>query len=196
MEKKEKIKLIIIFSVVSVILLAVFFWLNNRPDDGIFEKKTVASDSQIKKLLSKNIDASYPGTPREVVKLYLNIIQCMYNSKWTESEFDGLIAMQRGLFDEEFLFANPLDRHKAVAKAEAAAAKENSRTILTYKVQSNNKTDRYKKNGDSLASLSSYYMMKEGTKYTYVYVEFVLREDENHRWKILGYRLADKTDIE
>ena len=44
----------------------------------------------ITKITTKNLDTSYPQTPREVIKLYNDILKCYYNENCTEDEIRAL----------------------------------------------------------------------------------------------------------
>ena len=46
------------------------------------------------------------------------------------------------------------------------------------------------------AKIIASYTMKEASDYKKTYEEFLLREDENGRWKIVGWRLTDPIEIE
>ena len=60
-------------------------------------------------LMSKNIAANYPATPREVMKLYNRYMLCLYgveSSKLTDGEVRALGEKMREMYDEELLEGN------------------------------------------------------------------------------------------
>lgn len=194
MKGKNLAKLLGGLMFIGVILLIAFYWLNNRPDDSVYTKEgTVNTEAQA--ILAKDMERNYPASVREVVRLYSRISKCWYNEKISEEEFTGLVEVQRKLFDEELLDANPLPVFTESLAGELAAAKENKKTMVNYRVQKQSSVKKWESEGNSFASIIVCFMMK-GESYEYTYEEFLLREDENERWKIVGWQLTAPVEIE
>ncbi len=196
MKGKKNAQLIGTLCIVVFVMLGVFLALNLREDNGIFSKEE-KKNTEAQTILAKDIDRNYPATVREVVRLFSRISQCYHNQTVSEEELTKLIEMQRKLFDEEFLYNNPLDNFTNKLTAEIDAAKEKKQEMVSWRVQKQSSVKNWKDEENSFASIVASYTMntkKEG--YTRTYEQFLLREDENGRWKIVGWRLTDPIEIE
>ena len=178
-------------------MLGVFLVLNLQEDDGVFSKKDTAKNTEAQNILSKNLDRNYPATVREVVRLFSRISKCYYNETLSEEEFNSLVEFQRKLFDEEFLQNNPLDTFTDNLATEIEIAKAKEHTMAMYRVQKQSSVTTWKDGENHFASIvASYTMSAKGESPTRTFEEFLLREDENKRWKIVGWRLTDPIEIE
>ena len=196
MKGKKLAQLIGSLGVVAVVVLGVFLALNLREDDGVFSKKD-AKNTEVQNILSKDIDRNYPATVREVVRLFSRVSKCYYNETVSEEEFKELVEFQRKLFDEEFLQNNPLETftNNLTAEIDVAKAKENK--MAMYRVQKQSSANTWNDGDNHFASIiASYTMSAKGESPTWTFEEFLLREDEKGRWKIVGWRLTDPIEIE
>lgn len=192
---KQMTKLIGGLMLLAIAVLVVFYIINQRPDNGIYAKEgTINTEAQA--ILSKDIERNYPATVREVVKLYSRITKCWYNELISKEELSQLISMQRQLFDEEFLSNNPLSTHEKELTNEIEQAKSEKQTMASYRIQIESNVKKWETDGTNYASIIVCYMVKKKSGYEYTYEEFLLREDEKERWKIVGWRLTDPIDIE
>ena len=141
------------------------------------------------------MDRNYPATVREVVEVYSRISKCLYNEKVTEEEFTGLVTMIRKLYDEELLENNPLEEYTKKLLAEITAAKANDYYMTRYQVQKLSSAVKREVDGDNFASIIACYTVNNDGTYEKSYEEFLLREDENNRWKIVGWRLVEPIEI-
>lgn len=180
---------------VCVAILIVYFVLNQKANDDIFSKKENVS-TEVQNILSKDLERNYPATVREVVRLYSRISKCYYNESISESEFEQLITMQRQLFDEEFLEYNPLETFTNNLSSEVESIRKNEHTMISYRVQKQSSVVSWESGENVFSSIIASYTLKEGSEYKKTYEEFLLREDENGRWKIVGWRLTDPIEIE
>lgn len=196
MKGKKLTRLIGSLCVVVVVVLGVFLALNLREDNRFFSKAEV-QNTEAQAILSKDIDRNYPATVREVVRLFSRISQCYHNQEISEEEFTALAEMQRKLFDEEFLENNPFLHFVNNLSEEIEAAKERKYTMVTWRVQKQSSAEMWQDGDNSFASIiASYTMNEKEIGYTRTYEEFLLREDESGRWKIVGWRLTDPVEIE
>lgn len=196
MKGKKLAQLIGTLCLLVVVVLGVFLALNLREDDSIFSKKD-KPNTEAQNILAKDIDRNYPATVREVVRLFSRISKCYYNETISEEEFNDLVELQRKLFDEEFLDNNPLDTftNNLMAEIDAAKAKENKMTM--YRVQKQSSVVTWQDGENHFSSIiASFTMNAKGEGPTRTFEEFLLREDEKGRWKIVGWRLTDPIEIE
>ena len=196
MKGKKLAQLIGVLCLIGALVLAAFLMLNLREDDGIFSKKE-KTNTEAQNILSKDIDRNYPATVREVVRLFSRVSKCYYNETVSTEEFNSLVEFQRKLFDEEFLENNPLDNFTNNLMAEIDAAKAKEKRMTAYRVQKQSSVTTWQSEDNHFASIiASFTMSAKGEFPTRTYEEFLLREDENGRWKIVGWRLTDPIEIE
>lgn len=196
MKGKKLAQLVGTLCLVVSVVLGVFLVMNQNEDNSIFSKEETLN-TEAQSILSKDIDRNYPATVREVVRLYSRISKCYYNETISEEEFTALVEMQRKLFDEEFLENNPLDTFTNNLAAELDAAKAKKHQMVTYRVQKQSSVESWQSDDNHFSSIvASFTMYTKNEGYTRTYEEFLLREDENGRWKIVGWRLTDPIEIE
>lgn len=196
MKGKKLAQLVVTLFLAVLVVLGVFFALNYGDSDDIFSKKEKPS-TEVQNILSKDIDRNYPATVREVVRLYSRILKCFHNENVSKEEFTKLVEMQRKLFDEEFLDNNPVDIFTNNLAAEIDAAKSKNYVMATWRVQKQSSVVTWEDGDNHFASIKASYTMSEKTAgFTRTYEEFLLREDEKGRWKIVGWRLTDPVEIE
>ena len=196
MKGKKLAQLIGVLCLVSVVVLGVFLTLNLREDSGASSENST-KNTEVQNILSKNIDRNYPATVREVVRLFSRVSKCYYNETLSNDEFNSLVEFQRKLFDDEFLQNNPLDTFTDNLAAEIDIAKAKEHKITMYSVQKQSSVVTWQDGENHFASIiASYTMNTKSEGITRTYEEFLLREDENRRWKIVGWRLTDPIEIE
>lgn len=196
MKGKKLARLVGSLCLIVVVVLGVFLALHLREDNSIFSKDETAN-TEAQNILAKDIDRNYPATVREVVRLFSRISKCYHNETISEEEFQGLVELQRKLFDEEFLENNPLDTFTNNLAAEIDAAKAKKYQMVTWRVQKQSSVTEWQDGTNKFASIvASYTMNEKEAGYTRTYEEFLLREDEKGRWKIVGWRLTEPIEIE
>jgi len=196
MKGKKLTKLIGSLCLVVAVVLGIFLALNLGEDDSAFSKDE-KPNTEAQNILAKDMERNYPATVREVVRLYSRISRCYHNETISEEEFQKLVEMQRKLFDEEFLNNNPLDTFTNNLAAEIDAAKGRKYQMVTWRVQKQSSVIDWQDGDNHFASIiASYTMNEKDAGPTKTYEEFLLREDESGRWKIVGWRLTDPVEIE
>ena len=196
MKGKKLAQLIGTLCTVVVVVLGIFLALNLRKDNSVFSKDS-KPNTEAQNILAKDVDRNYPATVREVVRLFSRISKCYHNETISEQEFQELVELQRKLFDEEFLANNPLETFTNNLSAEIEAAKSREYQMVNWRVQKQSSVETWQDGDNNFASIiASYTMNAKEEGYTRTYEEFLLREDENGRWKIVGWRLTDPVEIE
>ena len=179
---------IIIVAVMSVCLICggyFFFSQNNAVSE---EELT-----EVEKVLVKDLKKDYPKTPREVVKFYNRIVKCYYSEKLSNKEIEDMTEQMLCLLDEDLLMVNPADEYyKSVVNDINEYNRMNKRIVNTDVCDSNDVTyvDDVKDGTnevDKLAYVNASYFINEDGKFTNTYQQFVLRQDEDGRWKILTF---------
>lgn len=183
--KNTKIILII---AACVLLICGGFYFSMQSDEPSEEQLT-----EVQKIVTKDLENDYPKTPREVVKLYNRIVDCYYGTEISDAEIKELALQMRGLLDEELLGTNSEEEYYNSVLEDVAYYEANKMYIVEANVCDTNEvkyiTDS--DNGDSLAYVSASYFMKEGEDFVRTYQNFVLRKDEDGKWKILTFYVVE-----
>ncbi len=190
----KKTGIVIIALVVIIGICGAFYAVNENSKK---ESQKEASLTEIQKITTKDLDASYPQTPREVVKFYNKIVDCYYKDQYTDDELDALVDQALKLFDDELVQNNPKDTYKASIVADVKNYKDQGKTIAQTDVCDSNDVKYVTDNGDSIAYVTASYFIKQDNSYSKTYQEYVLRKDSEGRWKILTfYKIASDSDTE
>lgn len=143
--------------------------------------------TEVQKVITKDLDANYPATPREVIKFYNRIQECFYNENYTDDELYKLGDQARLLFDEELLANNPRDEYFDALKEDIAEFQAESKTIMSSDVCDSNDVRHQTVDGDECAYVSASYFVDGGKSYSRTNQMYVLRKDEDGNWKILVF---------
>lgn len=192
--KTKSILTWIILLAIAVGIIVAYFILSSRKNEANYEAEKEVTE--VTRLLDKNLDTAYPATPREVVKLYSRIMKCLYDQPIEAKQLAALTDQLRLLFDEELLGANPREQHIELLQAEIAEYAAAKRTVMSYQVESANNVVLWEYEQNEYARLVASYTEKEELSYLKVFEEFVLRKNDKGRWKIVGWKLTDKIDID
>lgn len=188
MKNKNGIKLLIIGVILAVIVVGYYFHLANRKQA---EKEEVVESTQVQAVLMKNLEKSYPPTPKEVVKYFNEISKCFYNETYTDEELFELAMQIQELYDEELIAQKTEEQYLIDLKNDIAEMKNNKCTISSYQLSASTDVERFVEQGRSCARLYCEYSMLQGTQRVSSMVVFVLRQDEEEHWKILGWDLDE-----
>ena len=193
MKKKDIGKTVVSMVLICAVLLGAYAILHSR--EGNRKNDSAKTDTEAQLLLQKDYERNYPATVREVLNQYLRISQCLYNEAVTDAEFDGLVRMMRLLYDEELLAENPELSYKETLKKEITSAKDNKHLMQFYAVDKLSSAVYWTADEENFASLVVCITMNKDGKLEKSFEEFLLREDESRRWKIVGWRLTDAVEI-
>lgn len=190
----KKTGIVIIALVVIIGICGAFYAVNENSKK---ESQKEASLTEIQKITTKDLDANYPQTPREVVKFYNKIVDSYYKDQYTDDELDALADQALKLFDDELVQNNPKDSYKTSIVADVKNYKDQGKTIAQTDVCDSNDVKYVADNGDSIAYVTASYFIKQDNSYSKTYQEYVLRKDSEGRWKILTfYKIASGSDTE
>ncbi len=176
---------VLIMAVLAAVIIYAYFARASK-----IEEKTPKTKAE--KLISRNLEGNYPGTPREVVKLYGEITKCLYNRKekpkLTKEQFEALFDQVRVLYSQELLEKNERKEQLDKLDADVAAYEKESKTIMSYTVQQSSQIEFGELNGKEVARVVIIFTTKaSGEQPMKTYEQFLLQADETDRWKILGW---------
>lgn len=191
--KKKKTMATVLIMAVVVVTIAVAFWQ-------IMQKRHAQQDasdgkqSEIQTLLDMDFTNDYPGTPREVIKVYSRITSCLYNQSMSDEKQEALVEKMRELFDEELKNSNPQKDQMEDLRADIKEYKKAKRSISSYMIEKNSSVVKQKVKEKECASLYASYLLQEGSAYKKSTEKFLLCKDKKGKWKILGWELVSAND--
>lgn len=199
MKKKKSGTLgaVIFVVILAALIFGCFFLAQRKAKERAEEKAQLeAQQTEAEKLIMMDIEQKYPVTVREVIKLYNRIVQCVHNDDVNDAEVTALTGQLRCLFDEEFLRNNPYDRHVESLILEVAEYDMLDRTIVKAEIESAKNISEWKNEKGSFASLNVSYTIMEAKNPGRVNEKFLLRKQEDGRWKIVGWERIDDAEVE
>lgn len=179
----------VIIAIACICLICVGFYFFAKDNPAL----TDAEVTEVEKIILKDLEKDYPKTPREVVKFYNRIITCYYSGEITEEQLGDLVDQMVYLFDDELALINPRDEYYDSVVADIEEYKKMKKTIVNSDVSDSNDVlyiDDKKEgtdNADELAYVDTSYFVNTNGEFTHTYQQFVLRKDEDGRWKILVF---------
>ena len=184
---KNVIKNIIVGVILLGLIVGYYFYLSGRDSkdaaDEIIET-TITQD-----VLARDLDKSYPATPKEVIKYYNQIQECYYNEDNDEKTIKEVMIKSRELFDEDLLAKNDEDTQFENLMEEVESFKGQERDIFGWSTDSADDVVYNTFEGREWASICSYYTIRTKGIHTKTTEVFLLRKDEEGRWKIYGWDL-------
>lgn len=176
----------IIIAIACICLICTGFYFFTQEN-----KDTEKNLTEIEKVIVKDLKSNYPKTPREVVKFYNRIVKCYYGDAPTEDQLNDLVDQMMYLLDEDLLLVNPRDVYYDSVVKDINKYKEEKRQLVNTDVCDSNDvtyvTDDKDGEKDELAYVNASYFVNNDGEFTYTYQQFVLRQDEDGRWKILTF---------
>lgn len=190
MKKSRTIIIVVVVMVLAVAALGCYYYVSNKAKK---ETEETVVTTVVQNVLLKDLERSYPPTPKEVLKYFSEISECFYNEEYTEEELEALAVKIQGLYDEELIANKTQEEYMQDLRDDIAYMKNNKYTIYSYEISASTDVDYFTEGGYSCARLYCTYNLKQegSTGYTVSMERFVLRQDEDGHWKILGWELAD-----
>ena len=190
--KKTTVIVTIVLIIVVVGVVGVFAFLSGKGRDKIDE----GTLSNVERVLYRDLDNDYPATVKEVVKYYSEIVRLFYAEDTTEEEVEKLGLKARELFDSELLEKNDTQFYLMNLKADVRDFNESRRFITNVAVASSINVDTFQEDGYEFARISCGYNISEKGVTSQAIIVYLLRKDENRRWKIYGWEDARNVNVQ
>ncbi len=185
---KKVIKSIVVGGILLGMIVGYYFYLSEKSSKDAGDE--IIETSLTQDVLAKDLNKSYPATPREVVKYYNQIQECYYNEDNDEKTIKKVMEKSRELFDEELLEKNDEDTQFKDLMEEVQSFREKKRDIFGWSTDSAEDVEYNNFDGSEWASLNSYYTIRTDGSHTKTTEVFLLRKDAEGQWKIYGWDLA------
>jgi hypothetical protein len=185
--KKRTTSTIISMTVFAVVALMLYYYWINRTEP---LEETTRELTEIEKVLEKDLDSNYPKTPREVVKLYSNMLKLIYTDL-EEEELEALAWKIRELYDLELIEKNPEDEYLNKLYMDIDEWKKAGRSISNYLIVDKESEQQKEIDDREYAIVYVTYTIQEKGKFSEKW-RFLLRKDSLKKWKILGWEYAPR----
>lgn len=182
---KKNIRWILTITLLLIVVVLLYYRSVNK-EENQQEDTTVVQDTD--KLLSKDLTESYPVTVCQVVQLFTRIQKCYYNEDCTNEEIVKLSEMATQLFDEELIANNPKEEYLSDLEEEINLYRKHNKTISRVLVGKSSDVTYSTVDGVKYASVECIYYVKDDTNTEKTITTYILRKDENGKWKILGWQ--------
>ena len=156
------IKVLIIGIVLVCFVLGYYYYLANKKTAD--SEKTPEKVTAVQEMLLYNFDRSYPPTPKEVVKLYGEMTQCLHNEEYTEEEFVALAMQIQNLYDAELIANKTENQYIEDLRWDINQFKEQEIVISSYAVSSAADVDYFSQDGFDWAKLYCSFTLRQGTQ--------------------------------
>ena len=181
-----------VLAVMVITVFALYYYLVNKVERSSPEVETTA----IQDVLLRNLETDYPATVREVIKYYNEIMSCYYSESPTDAELKELADKALELYDTELVNFQSEEMYLANLKTEIAGFASSGTVLSHVALSSSTAVDYYTYNGRECAQIRCIYTMRQKTSLMTIKEIYVLRKDDNGRWKILGWTPAEDETAE
>ncbi len=184
-------KTVVIAVVLAVIILVYYYSLGHRAKRQEVEEAIAAT--VVQSILMRDLEHNYPPTPKEVVKYYAEITECFYNETYSDEELVQLASKIQMLYDAELVANKTQEQYLQDLRDDIAEMKGRQLTVASYEVSSSTDVEYFTQNEYSCARLyCTFYLKQQGGGRVPSQERFVLRQDEDEHWKILGWELVEE----
>lgn len=180
---------IIVIAVLVALGLGYYYYLANK-DTGKDATDIAADTSEVSVLISKDIMANYPESPKDVVNLYARITKAYYDTSLTDEQIEALGKQARLMFDDELKNTQTDADFYEKLKEDIGNYNSTKTRISSYAIQSAAKTKYSTFKDRQYASIALVYYLRQGDKLIDSPTKFTLRKDDDGHWKILFWELT------
>lgn len=181
---------IIVIAVLVALGLGYYYYLANK-DTGKDATDIAADTSEVSVLISKDIMANYPESPKDVVNLYARITKAYYDTSLTDEQIEALGKQARLMFDDELKNTQTDADFYEKLKEDIGNYNSTKTCISSYVIQSAAKTKYSTFKDRQYASIALVYYLRQGDKLIDSPTKFTLRKDDDGHWKILFWELTE-----
>lgn len=181
---------IIVIAVLVALGLGYYYYLANK-DTGKDATDIAADTGEVSVLISKDIMANYPESPKDVVNLYARITKAYYDTSLTDEQIEALGKQARLMFDDELKNTQTDADFYEKLKEDIGNYNSTKTRISSYVIQSAAKTKYSTFKERQYASIALVYYLRQGDKLIDSPTKFTLRKDDDGHWKILFWELTE-----
>lgn len=184
MKRFRGLKGMLIILVLFCLIAGYYYYLSNKNE--VKEEQIELSAAQ--EIILTDLERSYPPTPKEVLKFYMETTKCLYNEIMTEEELVLVGRKIQEVYDRELVLNKIEEEYLKDLKSEIVAFQEGDCTIVNYSTSSSTDVDYFSEDGYQFARLYGTFYMRVGKKMSKLEQLFLLRQDDEKHWKIYGWQ--------
>ena len=179
--KKNGLKTIIIVVFCACLCVGYYFYLTQKNSG---KEKDL---SEVEMIISKDLSLSYPKTAREVVKFYSRIIKCFYDGGYTQEQLEKMTEQSRELMDEELKEKNTKEAYLEAVKEDIESYGKEKKSISSVNLERSSEVIYKTVKGRYCAYVDANYYLMSNKKAQRIKQTFILRKDDDNKWRILGF---------
>lgn len=188
--KKTTTRTTVIVILLVLAVVGYYAYLSNKSR----ESREEVAMSVVQSTLSRDLSSNYPPTPKEVIKYYNELLRCLYNEKSTDEEIELLGLKARELYDAELLAYNEEEVSQMRLLAEVHDFREKKCRIAGFNVAASTSVEFFEEDGFEFARIMCGYNILQDGKYQGSDLVYLLRKDDNKRWKIYGWENVENLE--
>ncbi len=179
------VKSIVLVALGAIIILGVYLLLNRGKKSGGEEVYVL---TVVDEITTTNLDKNYPADARKVVDLYARTMKVLYKEKYSDEQQTKMLDVLAGIMDDELLAAQS-NFYKSM-RDEIKGKKDEDYSIPAYVVQSK-EPEVVTVDGKKMCTVKCLFSLRHGTVSSATYYEFIMRQDDQGKWKILGWNILE-----
>lgn len=190
--KKSTVIVTVILLFVIVGVVGFYTYLVNSAQ----KKRDEAKMTAVQKVLGEDLEKNYPATVKEVIKYYAEIEKCFYNEECSDGEIEALGMQARKLYDDDLLANNEMVGYMERLKADIKTFKDAKRKISSISVAGSANVEYFSEDSYDFARIYCGYTVRESDGQVHSEGRvYLLRKDENRRWRIYGWDDSDNVHV-
>lgn len=186
----------LVIFLIAIVALGYYIHLSN--DAPSHQDVTPNSEKDI--LLNYDMVNEYPKTVRETVKLHWRYLKYVYSEEFikdaTEDEIFTMNQQMRRLYDEKLLEHNSPDEQLQSLKNEMAMYQANKQRIVSYTLSEASQIEYNTEDDIEYAKMRVTVAMTIDGASLAVDEEYILRQDDEGQWKILGWQAVPRENAD
>lgn len=184
---KKPIKNNLVFTVFAFVFILIILYGFNYLANHSNKRRNKATKDEIEQLMDYDMDADYPKTPRDAVKLYCRYMKQIYTMSPSEDELKAMNSKMFMMYSSELKMYNSeagtLDKLKtSLEKMEKEGYK-----FKSYLLPEASQVVYYEREGKEMASMEvEMSVQMSGSSIGKYYEQFVLIKEDG-KWRILAF---------
>ncbi len=171
----------------AIMILLVVGYYAHLANKNTNHQEEVIQLTATQEVLSRDLQRSYPPSPKEVLKYYSELTMSLYNEEHDDDEVIELAQKARELYDAELLANQTEEQYIHMLAEDIDEYKADKKTISSYSTSSSVDVEYYTRDGAEWAKLSCIYTLRQETTLASTQEDFLLRKDDEGHWKIYGW---------
>ena len=179
-KKRGLLTFVVLVSLVVLGALAVYYQYMKRQQ---MQETVHTPTTETEKLVAKDLEMGYPETPKEVIKLFGRMNQCIYNKKLSDDDFSSLVGQLRTLYCDDLKELNSQEKMESDIEEEKETYQSQNRKIINYNIDEEQKYQYKTIDGVQMVYLKFSYFIRADSNYNTVnWYAILVKEDD--KWKI------------